>query len=314
MNMVAIAIRVASDAVVEQYSVPMVGRLSCSQKGGEYAILEVPQDFAESVYEAIHEPPMEKPPNYAPHISVMTDEELAEIGDVEEDGDDFLFTVEGIDSVDPEGWDEMEKVWFVRCKSPELEALREKYGLTPLMHGDHQFHISIAVKPNDSSGAKVVDASVQDVLKRIDRRFSDKSLAKILKRKVERFRYTKDPKHDLTLKQSDLLYKDVHHDDVMSMPGKSQVKVRWTGHGKYRSELRDVSPRAVNDAVRDAMSEIYPKKRGKGKHDIDKSGVGSIVIDYNTSKQPLDAKVVTVWASMARRIASEMAARFKERC
>ena len=86
MDVKGIISRVASDVVVEQFSVPMMGKLNCAQDGGSYAILEVPEEFVESVYQAIYEPGMEKPPNYAPHISVMSDDELEKVGKIEEDG------------------------------------------------------------------------------------------------------------------------------------------------------------------------------------------------------------------------------------
>jgi len=141
-----ISLRIAGDTVIEHKSVPMTGKLNCKQDSGSYIVLDVPKDFADSIYEAIKEEGMERP-EYAPHISVMTDEEHKKVGDIEECGKEYTFTVERIDSVDPDDWDEMEKVWFVMCKCPDLEKLREKYGLTPLPNGDHEFHITIGVRP-----------------------------------------------------------------------------------------------------------------------------------------------------------------------
>lgn len=148
MNVNELILRIAGDTVVEHSKIPMRGKFTCNQKGGSYAILEIPEGFVEPIYKAIHEEGMQKPDD-APHISVMTDDELEEIGkeNIQEDGQEFEFILGNVESCDPDGWDEMEKVVFVQCKSPELEALREKYGLTPLVHGDHDFHITLGVVP-----------------------------------------------------------------------------------------------------------------------------------------------------------------------
>ena len=64
---------------------------------------------------------------------------------VREIGEDFAFTVDKLYSTEPEGWDEVKQVFFLSVKSPELEALRKKYGLSKLLNG-HDFHITFAVR------------------------------------------------------------------------------------------------------------------------------------------------------------------------
>jgi hypothetical protein len=83
-----LAKKIASDVLMERLNVPMMGTLNCDQKDGDYAILEVPKDFTDAVYDAIKEDGMERP-EYGAHISVMTDEELKQVGQVEEDGQKF---------------------------------------------------------------------------------------------------------------------------------------------------------------------------------------------------------------------------------
>lgn len=147
--------KIAGDTLREHIAVPMMGTLRAPTKDNKYVILEVPEDFCNSIYEAIYEEGMQKPPDFKPHISVMTDDEFKKIKNIEEDGKEFKFTIHDIESCNPDGWPEMEKVYFVRCKSKELENLRKKYDLTPLVHGDHDFHISIAVVPKDKKTAKL---------------------------------------------------------------------------------------------------------------------------------------------------------------
>lgn len=174
--------RVSAQTMMEYPAVPMVGKLKCSQKDGSYAILEVPKDFVESISKAIWKDGMEKPPNYSPHISVITDEELEQIGGkdkIKEDGQEFTFTLDTIESCDPEGWDEMEMVYFVKVKSPQLEALREKYGLTPLIKGDHEFHVSISVVPKKTA-ALIERVAASVVIYRVHQQVSDTELNRLL--------------------------------------------------------------------------------------------------------------------------------------
>ena len=105
-----------------------------------------------------------KKPDYDAHISVMDKEEIDQLNlPLPEHNQEFEFELSGIQSCDPDGWDEMERVWFIECKSPQLEKLRTQYGFTPLMNGNHEFHITIAVKP--AKGEKDMNfASISEAL------------------------------------------------------------------------------------------------------------------------------------------------------
>jgi hypothetical protein len=126
----------------------MVGRFKIQEGDGSYGVLEVPEDFKRSVFDAIKTREMQYDDGHGAHISVFTDEELEGMPkDIPEKGKLFPFFLRSVESVEPEGWDEMERVWFVTVESKELEELRKKYGQTPKMFGKHEFHITIAVKP-----------------------------------------------------------------------------------------------------------------------------------------------------------------------
>ena len=138
----------------------LVGRLvvSPSRDGdGHWCKLEIPQKIVDGLFAALHEPGIEKSPGRA-HISVMTSDEVAKVGadKITETGKFFPFRLSGIKHVRPSGWAEMERVYFVVVKSPELKKLRASYGLTPLVHDTHDFHVTIAVRrrgvlaPNNS--------------------------------------------------------------------------------------------------------------------------------------------------------------------
>lgn len=64
---------------------------------------------------------------------------------IEELGKEFTFEIEGLYSVEPSSWPEVEQVWFFKVKSEGLEKLRRKYFLPAIPNG-HPFHIAVAVK------------------------------------------------------------------------------------------------------------------------------------------------------------------------
>ena len=128
-------------------NIELTGTLVVSKSN--WGKLQVPQSIADGVYKAMNEPGIQKPDDKA-HISVFTSEEIAKIGGkdaIKERGRDFKYKLGKITHVNPAGWAEMSRVWFVECSSPELSALRQSYGLTPRLHGSHPFHITVAVKP-----------------------------------------------------------------------------------------------------------------------------------------------------------------------
>ncbi len=129
------------------------GRLMLS--AGDWIILSVPNALVRGVFSAMDEPGIELPPsgpdgNLNAHISVIRPEELAMLGGPEkitERGKSFTYTLGRIYSVEPEGWAEMSRVWYVRVHSPELQALRRSYGLSGLPNdGKYDFHVSVAVR------------------------------------------------------------------------------------------------------------------------------------------------------------------------
>lgn len=61
-------------------------------------------------------------------------------------GDEFSFEIEGLYSMEPSSWPEVEQVWFFKLQSEDLEKIRKKHFLTSLP-GGHDFHIAIAIKP-----------------------------------------------------------------------------------------------------------------------------------------------------------------------
>ena len=101
------------------------------------------------------EPGVSKPPknerhfdDVGAHISVIKSREIKENNIIFNDiGRTIHYKMLGVRQVEnPDGWEEIEKVWFIAVESPDLEQLRTKYGLSPRIK-DHLFHITLAVKP-----------------------------------------------------------------------------------------------------------------------------------------------------------------------
>jgi hypothetical protein len=132
-------------------SYSLTGRLVGTKSG--WVVLEVPMALVRGAFDALNEPGVELPPpasgydDYKSHISVIRPEELKEIGGIDrisERGHFFSYALRSLKSVEPAGWPEMSKVWFIEVTSLALKNLRKSYGLEPLPK--HQFHITIGCR------------------------------------------------------------------------------------------------------------------------------------------------------------------------
>ena len=134
-------------------SVPLKGKLMQTEKGFVY--LKVSNDVIHGMFrliddENVEEPPYfgDKPSQIGAHISVIADDEIKEkkIEEITELGKEFNFKLGKMYQTKPEGWDELDKVFFITVDSPELVALRKKYGLLKSYKGKgHDFHITVGV-------------------------------------------------------------------------------------------------------------------------------------------------------------------------
>jgi hypothetical protein len=142
--------------------------------------------------------------------------------------------------------------------------------------------------------ASIREGSVKDVLKKIVKRIRDEELAKFLIDKVVNYYKTKDKSKDLTLDESALIYRNEDYGDDIQMSKKKKLDIDWTDHAEYRSDLRDVNHNMVNRLVTDRLKHKLPhpdKKKVKFKE----PGIGTMVVDYDITKNPADANIVTVW-------------------
>jgi len=141
-----------------------VGELVCDDSDSDkpWAYLKIHKGLPEAAYQALKDQDVDCESRFdLPHISVLRNWEAKQlIGKYGKkwktacgNGRKFPFSLQNaIVDLDPEGWDEMDRVWFLEAKSPELRAHRKSLGFEELPRGDDsgkefQFHITVAVKP-----------------------------------------------------------------------------------------------------------------------------------------------------------------------
>ncbi len=142
-------VKAAADA---QVAYNLAGRLYASEPG--YLLLSVPNALVRGVFSAMREPGIELPPgpagNLNAHITVMSPKDLETIGGVDkitERGKEFRYSLGKLYEVEPDGWPNMARVWYLKVHSPELQTLRRSYGLSSRPNADaHDFHVTVAVR------------------------------------------------------------------------------------------------------------------------------------------------------------------------
>lgn len=148
--------------------------LDDSKKGREWGYLKVHKGLPEAAYAALRDQGIDCEPKFDnPHISVLRSHEIAALKQkygnkwrkAAGEGRVFPFSLQNaMVDLTPEGWTDMDRVWFLEAKSPELRAYRKSLGLDELPRGDasgdeFQFHITVAVKPKAKKkrGESVLD-------------------------------------------------------------------------------------------------------------------------------------------------------------
>lgn len=133
------------------------------QKDNGYLYVEVPNDFISEALPLIDAQGKIVPPRHytskkgiGAHISVMYENEqiLNEIWEMKELGQEFTFTVMELRTVKLNKDNKMKKLWLLAVAAPELEKLRESYGLSSKLK-NHDFHITIGTQVPGKPQAKV---------------------------------------------------------------------------------------------------------------------------------------------------------------
>ncbi|MDE3045727.1 MAG: hypothetical protein KGJ02_03690 [Verrucomicrobiota bacterium] len=128
------------------------GRLRQSPQGFFY--LDIDNQFITALLPYLRFQGLIRPPYFnlfhllGAHIPILSSREAKfhYLEGLKELGQEYDFEVEGLYSLEPDNWPEVEEVWFFNVRSPALEALRRRYFLTALPSG-HPFPIAIAIHP-----------------------------------------------------------------------------------------------------------------------------------------------------------------------
>lgn len=150
------------------------------QKPNGYLYIDVSNDYISKVLPMIDVPgkivPLrcyENQKGIGAHISVMYEKEQIEneIWEIAELGQEYTFSIIELRTVKVNWHHKAKKLWIIAVAAPELENLRQKYGLKPFIKG-HDFHITIgtqipgkaeqspAADPLDMEEAELEEAAV----------------------------------------------------------------------------------------------------------------------------------------------------------
>jgi len=140
----------------------------------------------------------------------------------------------------------------------------------------------------------VKKARVEDVVEKIVERIPDEETIRRLTEKVVKFDHTRNPADDLTQQEVGQIYRDDDYGDELPLSRKRDVDVEWSNHAEYRSDLRDVNPDKVNHGIVDRLKNrlMRPEHRKETFHNPG----ATMVVDYDTGRNPAKADVVTVWS------------------
>jgi hypothetical protein len=125
------------------------GTLRQTKEGFVY--LEIDRRFAMSLMPYLKAQGLSLPPYFSSegtHTPVIPAREMGfhYLEKINEVGQEFSFEVDGLYSMKPASWPEVEQVWFFKLSCPSLEALRRRYFLTSKPNG-HAFHMAVAIEP-----------------------------------------------------------------------------------------------------------------------------------------------------------------------
>jgi len=123
------------------------------KNSGGFIYVDVDDEYIHHLVSFIQDAGFEEPPYFGreglvgAHISVIYHDEMTKfmIDEIQECGQVISFTPKSCDVVHPPKWSEIDEVYFIVVDAPQLDQIREKYGLPKR---EHEFHITIGVKPS----------------------------------------------------------------------------------------------------------------------------------------------------------------------
>ena len=121
------------------------------KNSGGFIYVDIDDEYIHKLVTFIQQEGFEEPPYFGnadlvgAHITVVYPSEVNQygIGKIEECGEIIYFTPKECKIVIPPKWSNVKEVYFVVVESPEIERIRQKYGLPKR---EYDFHITIGVK------------------------------------------------------------------------------------------------------------------------------------------------------------------------
>ncbi|GAB5411344.1 MAG: hypothetical protein ChlgKO_04580 [Chlamydiales bacterium] len=113
-----------------------------------FVYLDINDNYIFDLVPLIQETGFKSPPYFGKeglvgaHISVIFPDELNDI-EIDECGEEFSFRLMNCIAIAPEQYKGLIKFYLLIVEAPELNSLREKYGLEK---SEHNFHITIGLK------------------------------------------------------------------------------------------------------------------------------------------------------------------------
>ena len=123
-----------------------------------FVYVDVDDEYIHKLASFIQQEGFEEPPYFGnadlvgAHITVIYPDELKNLSmrEIQECGKMVYFTLKGCEVVHPQRWKGIDEVYFIAVDAPELDLIREKYGLPKR---EYSFHITIGVKPKKTKAA-----------------------------------------------------------------------------------------------------------------------------------------------------------------
>lgn len=117
-----------------------------------FVYVDIDDKYVHELIQFIEKSGFQKPPYFADpnlvgaHITVIYPDEMKEysLEQIKEVGTTIYFQPLECNLATPPNWKEIDQVYFIVVDSPQLDQIREKYGLP---NREYKFHITIGVKP-----------------------------------------------------------------------------------------------------------------------------------------------------------------------
>lgn len=118
-----------------------------------FTYLDIPDEYVRSLFKHYENDQAKLPPYFGPkragaHVSVISSNEMKMKPGlkIEELGKTFDFRIANVCSLKPQGWNGVNKVYFLTLSCFQAESMRSRYGFSPKISEDHDFHLTFAIQ------------------------------------------------------------------------------------------------------------------------------------------------------------------------